>query len=104
MKLNHKFIGLFTLAILLGLLIAWIDNSPNWDDTGITALLIALVAGLISFFYPSRPIIWAVAVSCWIPVIGIIKSGNFSLLLILIFGFIGAYLGLFIHKLIFKRN
>ncbi len=104
MKTNYKFIGLLVLAIVLGVIIAWIDSGPNWDDSGITAAMIVLVSGVISIIYPSRPLIWGLAVSAWIPIYGIIKTGNFSLLFILLFGLGGAFLGSFIHKLIFKKN
>ena len=104
MKANYKFIVFLVLAIVLGLIIAWIDSGPNWDDSGITAALIVFVSGIISMFYPSRPLVWGFAVSAWIPIYGIIKTGNFSLLFILLFGLGGAFLGSFIHKLIFKKN
>ena len=104
MKTNYKFIGLLVLAIALGIIISWIDSRPNWDDTGITAAMIVLVSGIISMIYPSRPLVWGMAVSAWIPINGIIKTGNISLLFILLFGLGGAFIGSFIHKLIFKKN
>jgi hypothetical protein len=35
--------ALLPLALGFGLLIAYVDSRPNWDDTGVTAL--ALLAG-----------------------------------------------------------
>lgn len=102
MKTNSKFIVLLIITVILGVLIAWVDSRPNWDNTGITAGMIIIVSGVISFFYPSRPIIWALAVSGWIPIYGIIKSADFSMLLVLLFGFIGAFIGSFTYKIIHK--
>jgi hypothetical protein len=104
MKVNYKFIVILCVAVISGLLIAWIDSRPNWDDTGITAAMIVFVSALISFIYPRRPYIWALAVSCWIPLFAIVKSMDFSMLLIILFGFIGAYGGLYIYNLIFNKN
>jgi hypothetical protein len=103
MKRNLKFGITLAIAILSGLLIAWIDSRPGWDDSGITATLLVLASGLISYFYKSKPIVWGLAVSCWIPILGIVKSNDFTLLLILIFGFPGAFGGFFIHKLTAKK-
>jgi len=80
-------------AITIGLIIWRIDSQPNWDDTGITAAMILLSTGLISFFNPKQPFIWAIAVCIWIPLFGIIKDSNYGMLLTFIFGFIGAYGG-----------
>lgn len=99
MKPTLKFTVTLIIAILCGLIIAWIDSRPNWDDAGIIATLIVIIAGLISYFYKTKPIVWGLAVSCWIPVFGIIKSSDYSLLIIIIFGIIGAFLGFFISKL-----
>ena len=76
-----------------GLLIAWIDNRPGWDDTGITAGMIVLVAALFGFLKPEYPWIWALTVSSWIPLYAIVRTGDFKMLLVLVFGFAGAYLG-----------
>ena len=53
----------FLLAELTGLAIAWIDTQPNWDDTGITVLLVSLIALLFGFLTLKNPWIIAVAVS-----------------------------------------
>jgi hypothetical protein len=83
----------FIASIAIGLFIWRIDSQLNWDDTGITAGMILLITGLISFFNPKQPFICAIAVSIWIPLFGILKDGNFVTLLTFIFGFIGVYGG-----------
>ena len=38
---------LFVVAIALGVAIAWVDSRPNWDDSGITAGTLMVVAGML---------------------------------------------------------
>jgi hypothetical protein len=42
-------------AIGFGLLIAYSDSRPTWDDAGITALALLIACGLFGFLAPSRP-------------------------------------------------
>lgn len=84
---------MLALSVSCGLVIAWIDSRPGWDDTGITAGMIVLTAALFGFLHPERPWIWALTVCGWIPLFSIIKTGDFKMLLVLLFGFAGAYLG-----------
>jgi hypothetical protein len=108
MKINIKFILTLLVSTLLGLTIYWIDSQPNWNDTGITATLIVLTSVIISYFYKSRPWLWGIIISLWIPLFGIMKSGDYMMLFILLFGLIGSFGGYFIHKLMVpaktKRN
>jgi formate hydrogenlyase subunit 3/multisubunit Na+/H+ antiporter MnhD subunit len=98
MKKDIKFWALLACSISLGILIAWIDSRPNWDDTGVTAAMILVVTVVVSYFFPQRPFIWALAVSIWIPLLGIISSSNYGSLMALLFGFVGAYLGWYSYK------
>jgi uncharacterized membrane protein len=98
MRKDSKFWILLGLSIGLGLLIAWIDSRPTWDDTGVTAAMILVVAAIIGYIYPKQPVIWALTVSAWIPMWGIIHTNNYTSLLALLFGFVGAFLGYFISK------
>jgi hypothetical protein len=87
-----------TLATMAGLTIAWIDARPNWDDTGISVLMILCTATLFSYFSPQRPWLTALAVCIWIPIWGIISSQNFGSMIAVIPGFIGAYFGYFVKR------
>ncbi|MCX6237868.1 MAG: hypothetical protein NTY07_09995 [Bacteroidia bacterium] len=87
-----------SLAILSGLAIAWIDSRPNWDDTGISVLMVLSAATLFGYFTKQRPWLTALAASVWIPIFGIIGTHNFGSLIAIIPGFIGAYLGFFFKK------
>jgi len=86
-------IGLPLAAIVLGLLIAWIDSSPRWDDTGITAGVLFLTTAFFGALRPSRAPLWALALGAWIPFFGIVLHRNFGSLLALAVAFFGAYVG-----------
>jgi hypothetical protein len=87
----------------MGFIVAWIDSRPNWDDAGISAMLIFSFSILFGYLASQRPWIIALAVSIWIPLFSIISSHNYGGLLALIPGFTGAYIGLFIKKNISNR-
>jgi len=53
---------LFALGLGLGGLITYVDTRPNWDDTGVSALVIFLSCGLLGVTSPARPWLWALAV------------------------------------------
>lgn len=38
---------ILVVALILGLLLAFIDSRPNWDDTGIIAFAILISGGVI---------------------------------------------------------
>jgi hypothetical protein len=93
-----KFWIYLVTALTLGLFIAWVDSRPTWDDTGITAGTLLIVAGLLGLVAPERPWLWALAVGIWIPLYGIIAHGNYSLTVVIIIPFAGAYAGSFARK------
>ena len=84
------------LATITGWAIAWIDSRPNWDDTGISVMMVLLAAALFGYLSPQKPWLTALAVSVWIPLASIAISNNFGALIALIPGFIGAYFGYFV--------
>jgi hypothetical protein len=101
-KINKSFFIWCFFAVLTGLLIAWIDSRPNWDDTGISALMLFLAALLFGFLAFQKPWLIALAVGIWIPLISIIVTKNYGGLLALIPGFPGAYLGAYLRKSVIK--
>lgn len=91
---------LLALAILVGLLIAYVDSRPTWDDTGITAGTMLLSSGLLTLLGYRHPWLIALAVGLSTPLYEIYISRNFSLpgvvllpLFILCITFVGAYAG-----------
>jgi hypothetical protein len=91
---------LLTAAISVGLVIAYIDSRPKWDDSGVTALVLVLCSGMLGALEPVRPWRWALAVAVWIPAWGIIHEQNFGALLAVVVAIFGAYAGMAIRKLL----
>jgi hypothetical protein len=89
---------LVPLALTLGLAIAYVDSSPGWDDTGVSAAAVLGASGLFGVLYPARPWLLALAVGVWIPVSGIVREFNYASLLALVFSFAGAYAGAVVRK------
>jgi hypothetical protein len=86
------------MAIAMGLAIARLDTSPNWDDTGITVFLLFSASAIAGFFTIGFPWLIALAASIWIPLFNIIQSGNFASTVALIAGFAGSYTGFYLKK------
>src|SRR6185369_11017888 len=63
MNLMNKI--LLVAAILCGLFLAYMDSSPGWDDTGITAGGLLITAGLITLLGHPRPWLIGLAVGIW---------------------------------------
>ncbi len=81
-----------------GLLLAYLDSLPTWDDAGIIAGSLVCISGLLTLLGYRRPWLLALAVGAWIPLRGIITSLDLSLLLLLIFPFLGAYAGALVRS------
>ena len=81
------------IASAIGVVIAYIDSRPGWDDTGVMAAAIALSCCLLAMASATSPWLIAIAVGAWLPLIEILTTGNWGSLLALVFAFGGAYLG-----------
>lgn len=84
---------LLGLGALAGLCIAYIDSRPNWDDTGITAGLLFLSAGLFTLLGFRRPWLMGLAVGIWLPAYYIFRSHDWMMLVVLLIPLAAAYLG-----------
>jgi hypothetical protein len=92
---------LLVSAIAIGIGIAYVDAQPSWDDAGITAGAMMLVAGLLALAGPRRAWAWALAVGIWIPAYSLVRApslGTVAMLLVLVFPFAGAYLGVGLRR------
>jgi hypothetical protein len=85
-------------ALLLGFAIAYVDSSPGWDDTSVSAAAVLGVSGSFGLLYPARPWLWGLAVGTWIPAFGIVWEFNYASLLALAFSFAGAYAGALVRR------
>ncbi len=89
---------LLVVAIGTGALITYVDTRPTWDDTGITAVALLVISGVLGFLGPSRPWLWALAVGSWIPLLSIVRTHSYSSLLVLAITFAGSYAGMAIRR------
>ncbi len=84
---------LLVVAILSGMFLAYMDSSPGWDDTGISAGGLLICAALVTLLGHPRPWLIGLAVGLWIPLLYIYQSQAYSMLIVLIIPMIGAYAG-----------
>ena len=92
---------LFATAVAAGLAIAYVDSRPHWDDTGLTAFGMVVVAGVIGLVAPRRPWLWALAVGIWIPLHACARSphpASLAMLIVMVFPFAGACAGMALHR------
>jgi len=87
-------------ALVVGLLLALVDLSPGWDDTGVSAAAVFAAATVLGAARPSRAWRWALAVGLWIPVLGIVVRGNAEALIALAPALLGAAAGAAVRKLL----
>ena len=88
------------MTIAAGLVVAFVDSRPTWDDTGITVATMLLSSGLLTLLGYRRPWLIALAIGLWMPLYETYLSRNFSLpgvillpLFVLFICFAGAYAG-----------
>jgi hypothetical protein len=94
---------LFIAALMLGLVIAYIDSRPHWDDAGITAGLMFLSSAIFSTLAPRHPWVWALAIGSWLPLLTIVRShsaGSALMSIVLLFPLAGAYAGLAVRRML----
>jgi len=84
---------LLAIAIMAGLLFAYVDSRPTWDDTGITVGVILLTSGLLALIGFQRPWLLALAIGVWLPLYEIITVHAYASIAALVVAFIGAYGG-----------
>jgi hypothetical protein len=98
--MNQKI--LLIVSIVVGIMVAAIDALPSWDDTGITVLALLLGGGILGYFVHKRPWLFALTFGIWIPLWGMITRHDVTMLIVLIFPFIGVFSGWLVRKLLQK--
>ena len=91
--LGLRTIAATVVALVGGIGIALMDSSHGFDDTGITAVGLLLVAALASALDGRRPLLWAIGVGAWVPLLEIPAAGSSAPLAALVFAGIGAVVG-----------
>lgn len=89
---------LLVVAVVIGVAIAYVDSRTTWDDTAITVGSLVLSTGLLAFFSPKQPWIWALAVGVWIPLFAVAGTHNYGGVIALAFAFLGAYGGMLLRR------
>jgi hypothetical protein len=84
---------LLVAAVVFGLLMAFVDSRPTWDDTGITVFALLIGSGIIGLLVAKRPWLFALSVGLWLPLWYILTKHDLSMLILLAFPFIGVYAG-----------
>jgi hypothetical protein len=98
--MKESFLFYAFLATAFGATIAWIDVQPNWNDTGITALMIFISSLFCGYRANQKPWIIALIIGLWAPIFSMLTTQNFGAFLSLIPAFIGAYIGYLFRKII----
>ncbi len=85
------------VSVAGGIGVAFFDSRPGYDDTGVTAGLLAVVA-LIAVLIEGtgrvvRVVAIAVLVGIWIPIFEVAAPGTYGPLLAFVFSAVGAFIG-----------
>jgi hypothetical protein len=83
------------LILCAGLGIAWIDTRPQWDDTGVTAGALAIVAALGSLAQVPPSLAAALVAG---PILVAELPGGAGVLLAIPFALAGAYVGALVRE------
>jgi nicotinamide riboside transporter PnuC len=97
--MKAKFWVLCIVSMSVGLLTAWMDSRPNWDDTGITVAFILGTTMILGFSMPRFAWLWAILDGIWIPINNLIFHQQYTTLIVLMIAFMGSYSGVFIRKM-----
>jgi hypothetical protein len=91
-RFSHRM--LLGVAVAAGLGIAYLDARSTWDQTGITAAAALFVASaVLGRLGPRRRWLLALGVGIWVPLLGIAKARDYTMLVLLLFPFAGACAG-----------
>jgi hypothetical protein len=92
--------GLALAALAFGTVVGWIDSRPGWDDTGVTAGLLAIGAAFVTAVAGRRPWLWALLIGAPLPIIELAGAGAWASLAAIVFAAVGASLGLLIRRVL----
>lgn len=80
-------------ALVAGFAIGWMDSSPGFDDTGVTAGALLIVAGLFAFISGRRPWLWGFLLGVCVPVLDLLRTGSPVASPAIVFALAGAFAG-----------
>jgi hypothetical protein len=86
------------VSIIAGVLIAMMDTSPNWDDTGVTVGAILLITFVARATRPDFAWLWALIIGGLVLGFNLVLKPGYGAAIALVFAFVGAYAGSFMRK------
>jgi hypothetical protein len=94
---------LLVAASVVGMIIAYVDSRPTWDDAGIAAFSMLVSAGVFGMIGPQRPWLWALAIGIWIPLHAFARTvslDSIGMLAVIAFPLAGAYAGMAVRRVL----
>lgn len=91
--MNHRTSVVVAIAVGVGAVVGFVDSRPTWDDTGVTAGALLMVALVLAWIRPGAA--WMIGLSLGLPVVlfNVITHGGFGSVLAIAFSMAGAYIG-----------
>jgi hypothetical protein len=94
---------LLAVTAVVGIVIAYVDTRPTWDDTGITVFAMLIAGGVIGLFINMHPWLFALALGIWLPLYYLLFKHNWTMLILLVIPLAGVYAGWGLRFLIRRR-
>ena len=92
----------FIAALAAGLLIAYVDSLPNWNDDGITVFALLLTGGIIGLLVERQPWLFGLAIGLPLPLHAILVGGDYKMFIVLLFPLLGIYAGWGLRRVLQK--
>jgi hypothetical protein len=96
--ISTRLLAGLAIALVAGIAIGYMDSRPGWDDTGITAVLLLIAAGVASAVAGRAPWVVAIAAGIWVPLFELPGLASGGSLLALVFSSVGAAIGWLIGR------
>lgn len=87
-------------AAVAGSVIGYVDSRPGWDDTGVTAGALLLVAAGLAALRPGTGVVIGVLVGMPVVVFNAVRQGNYGSGVALATALVGAGIGIVIGKVV----
>ncbi len=99
-RVNEKLFITIIFACMIGFILAKIDTSKHWDDTGITVALVLISSFILGIIQPTFAWASAIIIGGFIFSFKVLESRNYGSAAAILFAFIGAYGGVLFKKYI----
>jgi hypothetical protein len=97
-------LGVVLLALVIGVVIAYVDSRASWDDAGVTAAALFITSAVLAAISPRAA--WLIGFVVGLPVLAfnIALHGNFGAVMGIVVSLVGAGVGHLIGKTIGRRE